>query len=124
MTDANTVLLYVSDVAASARFYAGLLGIRPVEESPTFALFILPSRLALGLWRKDGVEPAPAATGGGCELGFAMAGAAAIDRIHAEWSARGATIALPPTDLDFGRCFVALDPDGHRLRVHAVAQDS
>jgi len=28
-------------------------------------------------------------------------------------------IALPPTDLDIGRSFVALDPDGHRLRVYA-----
>ena len=26
-----------------------------------------------------------------------------------------------PTDLDFGRTFVALDPDGHRLRVFAPA---
>ena len=32
-------------------------------------------------------------------------------------------IAFPPTDLDFGRSFVALDPDGHRLRVYAVAEE-
>ena len=35
----------------------------------------------------------------------------------------GASIALPPTDPDFGRSFVALDPDGHRLRVYAIAED-
>ena len=123
MTDTNSVLLYVSDAASSARFYADLLSIQPVEESPTFALFILPSGRALGLWGQDGVEPAPVAAGGGSELGFKVASAATIDQIHADWSAKGATIALPPTDLDFGRSFVALDPDGHRLRVYAVAEE-
>lgn len=123
MTDTNTLLLYVVDPATSARFYAELLGVQPVEQSPTFALFILPSGLALGLWSKDGVEPAPAASGGGSELGVKLASAAAIDQTHAEWSAKGVTIALPPTDLDFGRSFVALDPDGHRLRVYAVAEE-
>lgn len=123
MTDTNTLLLYVADPAASARFYADMLGIQPVEQSPTFALFILPSGLALGLWSRDGVEPVPTATGGGSELGFKMANPAAIDQTHAEWSAKGATIALPPTDLDFGRSFLALDPDGHRLRVYAVAEE-
>ncbi len=123
MTDTNTLLLYVADAVVSALFYADLLDIQPVEESPTFALFILPSGLALGLWGKDGVEPAPAATGGGSELGFKRATAALIDQTHAEWSAKGAAIALPPTDLDFGRSFVALDPDGHRLRVYAVAEE-
>lgn len=123
MTDTNTLLLYVTDPATSARFYTDLLGIQPVEQSPTFALFILPSGLALGLWGKDGVEPAPAAGGGGNELGFKMTSAALIDQTHAEWSAKGATIALSPTDLDFGRSFVALDPDGHRLRIYAVADE-
>ncbi|MEH3159577.1 MAG: hypothetical protein PGN08_12035 [Sphingomonas taxi] len=60
---------------------------------------------------------------GGSDLGFKLASAAAIDQTHAEWAAKGATIALPPTDLDFGRSFVALDPDGHRLRVYAVAEE-
>lgn len=35
----------------------------------------------------------------------------------------GATIALPPTELDFGRSFVAVDPDGHRLRVYALTEE-
>ncbi|MDQ1159037.1 catechol 2,3-dioxygenase-like lactoylglutathione lyase family enzyme [Sphingomonas sp. SORGH_AS 950] len=123
MTDTNTLLLYVADPAASVRFYTDMLGIQPVEQSPTFALFVLPSGLALGLWIRDGVEPVPTATGGGSELGFKVANPAAIDQTYTEWSAKGATIALPPTDLDFGRSFVALDPDGHRLRVYAAAEE-
>lgn len=121
MTDTNSLFLYATDASASAGFYARLLGIEPVEASPTFALFILPSGLALGLWGKDGVQPAPATGGGGGEIGFKVDDAAEIDGTHADWLAKGATIAFPPTDLDFGRSFVALDPDGHRLRVYAVS---
>lgn len=121
MTDTNTLFLYVADVAASARFYADLLDLKPIESGPAFAMVILPSGLPVGLWSGDDVRPAPDARGGGAEIGFKVAEAAAVDRAHADWSAKGATIALPPTDLDFGRSFVALDPDGHRLRVYAMA---
>ncbi len=120
MTKINTVLLYVADPAESARFYGGLLDLEPVEQSPTFALFILPSGLGLGLWGRGGVEPAPLAPGGGSEVGFQVAEAAEVDRLCALWWSRGAVIALPPSDLDFGRTFVARDPDGHRLRVYAL----
>ncbi len=123
MTDTNTLFLYVTNASASTRFYAKLLGIEPVEASPAFALFMLPSGLALGLWGKEGVQPAPVAGGGGSEIGFKVGSVAAIDSTHADWQARGATIAFPPTDLDFGRSFVALDLDGHRLRVYAVAEE-
>jgi predicted enzyme related to lactoylglutathione lyase len=30
-------------------------------------------------------------------------------------------VAQPPTRMDFGFTFLALDPDGHRLRVFAPA---
>lgn len=123
MTDTNAILLYVSSPEASARFYAKLLGRDPVETSPTFVLFVLPSGLALGLWSKDGVRPAPSVSGGGCEIGFKVNGAAAVDAAHTEWQGEGAAIELPPTDLDFGRSFVAVDPDGHRLRVYALAEE-
>ncbi|WP_296579951.1 VOC family protein [Xanthobacter sp.] len=123
MTNKNNVLLYVSDAVASAAFYATLLGMEPVEASPSFAMFILPSGLGLGLWGRSGVTPAPIAAGGGCEVGFKVDTPAAVDETHAEWLARGAAIALPPIDLEFGRSFVALDPDGHRLRVYALSQE-
>ena len=123
MIDSNSILLFVADVPKSAGFYGQLLGQNPVEFSPTFAMFILPSGLAMGLWGRAGVEPAPAATGGGCDVGFKVATADKVDTLHAEWQVKGATILLPPTNLDFGRTFVAADPDGHRLRVYNVAED-
>lgn len=123
MTNSNSLLLYVADVPNSVHFYSNLLGRAPVEASPTFALFILPSGLAMGLWGKAGVVPAPTAAGGGSELGFKIDDVTEIDHIHADWQSKGATIVLQPTDLDFGRSFVALDPDGHRLRVYAVMEE-
>jgi len=119
MPDPNFVLLYVDSPTASAAFYAGLLGKPPVEASPTFALFALASGVMLGLWSRHTVEPAATATGGGAELAFAVPGEAAVHNTHTEWSARGLPILQPPTAMDFGFTFVALDPDGHRLRVFA-----
>jgi catechol 2,3-dioxygenase-like lactoylglutathione lyase family enzyme len=119
MADPNFVLLYVDSPPASATFYAGLLGRPPVESSPTFAMFALSSGVMLGLWSKHTVEPAAKATGGGAELAFTVADANAVRAMHADWSGRGLPIAQAPTDLDFGHTFVALDPDGHRLRVFA-----
>ena len=117
----NSILLYVANAEASARYYAKILDQQPMEASATFAIFRLPSGLGLGLWGRDGVEPKPAGAGGACEIGFKVETSAAVDRCHMEWRERGAHILMAPTDLEFGRSFVAADPDGHRLRVYTAA---
>jgi catechol 2,3-dioxygenase-like lactoylglutathione lyase family enzyme len=122
MLDANFIILYVDSPLASARFYADLLGREPLDSSATFAMFALPSGIMLGLWSRHTVEPAAGAAGGGAEIAITVADAAAVDATHADWAARGLAILQAPTDLDFGRTFVALDPDGHRLRVFAPGQ--
>ena len=118
MSDPNFILLYVKSPADSARFYARLLGRQAVESSPTFVMFALASGVMLGLWAAHTVQPAASAAGG-CELAFAQDGAASVNRLHADWKALGLTIVQAPTPMDFGHTFVALDPDGHRLRVFA-----
>jgi len=121
MTDPNFVILYVDNPSASAGFYAGLLGKTAVESSPTFALFILESGLKLGLWSKHTVEPAAAAAGGGGELAFSVNNSDIVHSLFADWVRRGLKIIQRPTEMDFGFTFVALDPDGHRLRVFALS---
>ena len=118
MIDPNFILLYVNSPETSAAFYADLLGHAPIEASPTFAMFALKSGVMLGLWSKHTVTPAATGNGGG-ELAFAVADNATVDSMHADWQARGLTIAQAPTQLDFGYTFVAQDPDSHRLRVFA-----
>ena len=114
MLTLDFVLLLVDDVERSAAFYAGLLGVPPAERSPTFAMFVFPTGVKLGLWSRHTVEPPPGAAPGASEIAFVVAD---TDAVHAAWAERGLAMLQPPTTLDFGRTFVALDPDGHRLRV-------
>jgi catechol 2,3-dioxygenase-like lactoylglutathione lyase family enzyme len=114
------VILLVADPAASATFYSGLLGLEPAEQSPTFAMFALPSGVGLGLWSRATTAPAPSADAGASELCFIETD---VDAVHDAWAARGVQIAQAPTDMDFGRTFVALDPDGHRVRVFRPAPE-
>ena len=115
----HSILLYVEDPLKSAEFYEKLLHAKPIDASPGFAMFALESGVMLGLWARHGVEPAATAAPGASELAFAVEGNAAVEARHRDWVARGLAIAQAPTQLDFGYSFVALDPDGHRLRVFA-----
>jgi len=67
------------------------------------------------------VEPATTATAGGGELAFTVKDAAAVDALYEQWGEKGLRILQKPVELDFGYTFVAMDPDGHRLRVFAPA---
>jgi catechol 2,3-dioxygenase-like lactoylglutathione lyase family enzyme len=123
MADPNFIILYVDNPTASADFYAELLGKPPVESSPTFVMFALPSGVMLGLWSRHTVEPPAAAAplGGGSEVAFAVESRDKVNSLYDAWTGRGLRVAQKPVDMDFGHTFVALDPDGHRLRVFAAA---
>ena len=120
MIDPNFILLYVSNPASSAAFYENLLGKPPVESSPTFAMFALDSGVMLGLWAKHTVQPAATLAGGG-EVAFSVPDNSVVSDLYTDWLERGLAIAQVPTRMDFGYTFVALDPDGHRLRVFAAS---
>ncbi|HEY4547171.1 MAG TPA: VOC family protein [Pedomonas sp.] len=117
------ILLHVADLAASTDFYRSLLGIEPVEPGETFVLFALPSGLKLGLWARDDVEPAPGPAGSGVEIGFRVDSRAAVEDTFAAWQAQGVAIQHSPARVRFGYSFLALDPDGHWLRVYALGQE-
>ena len=119
MPEPNLVILYVDSPPASAAFYSDLLGLRPVESSPTFAMFAMAFGATLGLWARRAVQPAATITGGGGELAFSVSDAGAVRALHTEWKKRGLKIEQAPVEMEFGHTFVALDPDGHRLRVFA-----
>jgi predicted enzyme related to lactoylglutathione lyase len=119
MPDFNFLLLYVDDPAPSAAFYADLLAAPIIEQSATFAMLPLRDGVMLGLWSRHAVEPKSAAGPGASEVAFAVADAATVEAMHADWKGRGLKIAQVPTRMDFGTTFVAIDPDGHRLRVFA-----
>lgn len=124
MTNPNFVILYVDSPEESGAFYASLLGRQPVESSSTFVMFVLDKGFKLGLWSRHTVQPAAGAQGGGSELVLAVENGSEVDATHADWAGRGLKILQTPTDMDFGRTFVALDPDSHRLRVYWPFEDA
>ncbi len=120
MNHPDNMMLYVANPEASATFYAELFGIQPVEQSPTFVLFILQSGLKLSLWSKHTVQPVPAKSGGGCEFSMRVETRDAVNALYEKWRDLKADILMAPVQLEFGWSFVIADPDGHRLRVYAL----
>ena len=110
----NFVLLFVKDPLTSAPFYKKLFGWHTLEESPTFAMFALSSEVKLGLWSYKTAEPTVNGAPGASEIMFAYED---VDKIYAQWVTLGITIVQKPTQMDFGYTFVAVDPDGHRIRI-------
>jgi len=64
--------------------------------------------------RITGVETAPAAIVAGMDLAFAVPDA---DAVYVAWGSKDLSMLQTITDLDFGRVFVATDPDRRRLRM-------
>lgn len=118
MTNPNFILAYVADAPKSAALYEKLLGSKPVESSPNWAMFAFPNGLSLGLWARQEVEPR-ATLPGGTEIGFPVENDEAVTLTRDAWAKLGLKILQEPTKMDFGYTFTAADPDGHRLRVFA-----
>ena len=117
--DLGFVLLFVKNPIESAVFYSKFLGIKPIEESPTFVMFMLTNGVMLGLWSAYTVEPKAIALPGAAEICFAVED---VDAVYNAWGVQGVTIMQKPADMDFGRTFVAIDPDGHRIRIYKLAE--
>lgn len=111
------VLLYVSDPLKSAKFYSRLLDEPPIEATPTFAMLKLSGHVMLGLWLRGDVAPPAEAAPGGSEVAFTVQSPEEVKELYVRWRGEDIRMVQPPTEMDFGHTFVALDPDGHRLRV-------
>jgi predicted enzyme related to lactoylglutathione lyase len=117
MTTPNLILLYVEDPARSCKFYEKLLREPPVASFPTYVAFRFDNGLYLGLWSTGAANFVSAGNGNRSELAFMVDDDATVDGLYRDWSAAGVAIEQEPMTAVFGRTFVALDPDGHRLRV-------
>ena len=118
----NVIVLYVDDLARTSQFYQDLLGIKPEEASPTFHSFTLSNGMSLALKARHSVMPPTEAKSGYNELAFTLDSNQKVDELFATWQAEKIDILLPPTQVPFGYTFVALDPDGHRLRVASIGK--
>ncbi len=118
----NVVVLYVDDLVITSQFYQDLLGIRPEEASPTFHSFTLSNGMSLALKARHSVMPPTEEKSGNGELAFTLDDYKAVDALFSEWQTKGINIISPPSQVPFGYTFVALDPDGHRLRVASLGK--
>ena len=55
------------------------------------------------------------------ELAMAVRTNEEVEALCADQKRKGAAILQEPVTMDFGRTFLAADPDGHRLRVFCPA---
>lgn len=108
-------LLFVDNPKKSSLFYQKIFNLKPIEESPTFVMFMMENGVMLGLWSKHTAEPRVHGNSGTVEICFPSE---EVDALYKEWGSKEVTVAQKPTDMDFGRTFVILDPDGHRIRVY------
>lgn len=118
----NVIVLYVNDLARASQFYQDLLGLKPIEGAITFHSFTLSNGMSLALKAKHSVVPAIEEMSGNGELAFTVDEPKKVDKLFSEWEAKGARIIFPPSQMPFAYTFVALDPDGHRLRVASMGQ--
>jgi catechol 2,3-dioxygenase-like lactoylglutathione lyase family enzyme len=117
MTTPNLILLYVDDPARSSAFYEKVLGKPPTAAFSTYVAFEFSNGLNLGLWSTTAQNFKSSGTGHRSELAFMVDNDSEVDRLYGAWRSAGVTIEQEPSVAVFGRTFVALDPDGHRLRV-------
>lgn len=111
------VLLFVDNPLRSSSFYREILEMNPVEESATFVMFTFKNGIKLGLWSKHTAEPSVKFLPGAGEICFPTTD---VDVLYKSWEKKQVTVAQKPIDMDFGRTFVILDPDGHRIRVYQL----
>ncbi len=110
---ADYVIVFVSDMPKSVRFYRDVLGLHLRFETPDWTEFETGST-TIALHGKSANRMAPAALeprAGECRIGFTVDD---VEKRVAQLEASGATIARRPTRSDADRVIlaIALDPDG------------
>jgi len=107
------VALNVRDPQASKRFYCECFAMSVVWEPDPDNVYLSSGSDNLALHRSDAKAP-----GALDHMGFIVAAREDVDRLAAEFSARGVAIAQAVKDhRDGSRSFYCLDPDGISIQV-------
>lgn len=113
----NLMILYVQNPERSARFYESLLERSPVAVFPTYAAFEFENGFNLGLWSVEAKDFVSGGTGHRSEFAFMVPDDEQVRALYDRWCHASVEIEQPLHEAVFGQTFVALDPDGHRIRV-------
>jgi len=117
MKTPNLIILYVEDPERSREFYENLLGRPALPGYPSYQCFEMDGGMFLGLWSTSARDFLSSGSGHRSELAFQVTTAEEVDQLYTSWLEKGVTMEQEPKMAVFGKTFVALDPDGHRLRV-------
>jgi len=81
-------------------------------------MYKLDSGFEFAIYDRNKLQPPAGPMSASAELGFTVKDIPALHALHGEWVKKGISIIMQPTKMYFGGThFMALDPDGHRLRV-------
>ena len=119
MLSIDSIVLYVEDIVVSKMFYTDLLECSAQQLSPTFISLELGAGSKLELKERASSQPPATITGGGTELSIRVPDETTLNKLFEKWKSKGIRFAQTPTTQVFGQTFVALDPDGHRIRIFA-----
>lgn len=115
----NLLLFYVENPLESALFYEKIFSRKPVALFPSYVAFSFENGLTFSLWSTQAKNSYKVSEGSGnrCELSFIVPDEQAVRKIRKQWGELGVSIEQDLHEAVFGLTFVALDPDGHRIRV-------
>lgn len=117
MLTPNLMIFYVQDPLKSAPFYEKIFSLKPVASFPTFVAFTFDNGLTFSLWSTQAKDFISGGTGHRAELSFLVPDEQAVTDLRKKWGEFGVEIEQDLHKAVFGLTFVALDPDGHRIRV-------
>lgn len=107
----NIIILHVSDIDVSEKFYRDVLKLQVLEDKPRWKSFQLGDIvLALRPWVPETEDERPVKWG--IALGFDVDD---VDKRIEELEKHGAHILIEPRDESFGRYAEIVDPDGYIL---------
>ena len=119
MLTIDSIVLYVENVELSMAFYESAFECRPKLLSPTFAVVEFAENVKITLKQTDALTPSSHVRGGGTELSIPAMSRVELDNLFEQWKKLNVVFAQECEESVYGVNFVALDPDGHRLRVFA-----
>lgn len=117
MITPNQLLVYVNDTATSALFYEKLFDTKPVAAYPNYVAFEFNNHFYFCLWSTKAKDFVSGGEGHRSELSFMLKEEQEVHNLYNKWKSLDVVIEQEPHNAIFGLTFVALDPDGHRIRV-------
>ncbi|OGT35514.1 MAG: glyoxalase [Gammaproteobacteria bacterium RIFCSPHIGHO2_12_FULL_37_14] len=113
----NLLLFYVENPESSALFYEKIFSVKPVASFPTYVAFSFENGLTFSLWSTQAKNFISGGAGHRCELAFMVKDEDTMRTLRKQWENLEVVIEQDLHEAVFGLTFVALDPDGHRIRV-------